>query len=119
MSKFSSQLSYILLILVVVGAGVIAFSVYEFITAENRRNEIQDERDELQATFLEVQASGDSTTLVPLGIRTEALRQEDNDLISQQNSALRRGGVGLVLIALAWLSYDWRRAKQKKAATVS
>ncbi len=101
----------LLLAVILVGLGLAIYSTYQYVDYRNQIKKIDEQRDAVRKEA-ELLASGEVTgSATPLAGRDIVLRRERNDLITDQNAAMRRAGVGLAMLAAGWLLFDFVRQR--------
>lgn len=106
----------LLLAIMLVGLGLAIYSTYQYLDYRNQIADIDEQRDAIRKEA-EIIASGQTVgSATPLAGRDIVLRRERNDLVNDQNAAMRRAGVGLAVIAIGWLAFDFVRSWRRKRA---
>ena len=76
------------------------------------------ERDALADTIEALRDAGTPSDGMPMILQDNDLRLEYNEGISDQNSAIKRAGAGIALIAVSWLAFDFVKARRRKTGLV-
>lgn len=103
-----------LMALAIVGLLLIAYNTYQYFDINNQLDDIADQRAALQDEAQAIQDAGDSAAGVPLVGRDVQLRRQHNDLVADQTTAVRSIGVGIAIIAISWIAFDFFRSRRKK-----
>lgn len=114
--RSQETLNAVMLAILLCGIALAGYSAYQYLDYRSQIADIDEQRDLIEK---EVQSITTTTQVAPVAGRDIALRRERVDLVNDQNSAVRRVGFGVALIALSWLLWDFARSRRKKLETVS
>lgn len=108
MSKLNTQLltNIVMILIVLLGAAIVAYGAYLYIDAERGIDNNK---------FIQAKESGEP--VVPSArVATEMIesQHEYNDLVNQRGQSPRYAGVGLAIIAVAWIGRDFIVNQRKK-----
>jgi hypothetical protein len=112
--KSQETVNAMLLALFIVGLALIVYSTYRYFDINNQLDDIADQRAGLQVEAQALQDSGDSSAGVPLVGQDVQLRREHNALVADQTSAVRSIGVGIAIIAISWIAFDFVKSRRRK-----
>jgi hypothetical protein len=105
----------ILLAIFLIGLLLMLYSTYQYFDIENQFADIAEERAEIGEAAQQFQDTGNTTGGIPLASRDLELRSQHNELVNDQDNAVKRGGLGIVLLAASWIIFDLVKSRRKKA----
>lgn len=117
LKKYMSKenVNSVLLAIFLVGLLMVLYSAYQYFDIENQFDDIAEQRSEIgEAAQLSYDA-GDRSASIPLASSDIALRRRHNALVDDQDNAIKRAGVGIVMIAASWIVFDLVKSRRKKA----
>ena len=104
----------VLLAFFLVGLGLVLYSTYQYFDTRKQLADIDEQREQIGLAVQEYQDSGDTSGGVALAGTDVQLRRQRNELIGDQNTAIKSIGVGIVIIAVCWLIFDVVRSHRRK-----
>ena len=104
----------ILLAIFLIGLMLMLYSTYQYFDIENQFADIAEERAEIGEAAQQFQDTGNTTGGIPLASRDLELRSQHNELVNDQDNAVKRGGLGIVLLAASWIIFDLVKSRRKK-----
>lgn len=103
-----------LLALFIVGLALIVYNTYRYFDIDNQLDDIAEQRAALQTEVQALQEAGDSSAGIPLAGQEMQLRREHNALVADQTTAVRSIGVGIAIIAVSWIGFDFVKSRRRK-----
>ena len=103
-----------LLALFIIGLALSLYSTYRYFDINNQLGDVAAQRAELQEAAQALQDTGDSSGGVALAGQDLQLRREHNALVADQTTAVRSIGVGIAIIAISWIAFDFFRSRRRK-----
>ena len=104
-----------LLALFIIGLALSLYSTYRYFDIDKQLADVDEQRNALEEEVQALQGSGDPSAGVPLAGQDVQLRREHNALVADQTTAVRSIGVGIAIIAVSWIAFDFVKSRRSKA----
>lgn len=105
-----------LLAIFLIGLFLVFYSTYQYFDIENQFADIAKQRSEIGEAAQQLQDTGSTSAGIPLASKDIELRRRHNALIDDQDNAIKRAGVGIVMIAASWMAFDLVLSRRRKTA---
>jgi hypothetical protein len=105
-------LPYILFSLIVIGIGLAGYGGYNYYTSSKRISEIDEEREKIKDLIQGIDPN--TTDVSSIALSDIPLRRERNQKIEVQHEARRMAGIGIALMAVGWLGWDFMKSRQRR-----